>query len=84
MKRRYRNRFSGEDPAGFQRQVNARLPAELRGVIVRRAHFAGITAGGYLASIALSWLEQGAPPVTDYEARLLATARSTASLKDQS
>lgn len=66
---------------GLQRQVNARLPRELYEHIIKRAKVAGTTPGGYMAGIGLLWLKEGAPPVSDYEARFLAQAVSSAARK---
>jgi hypothetical protein len=56
---------------GFKRQINARLPEALHEFIGTRAQQIDETEGGYLATIARWWLEQGAPPVNAYEARIL-------------
>lgn len=56
---------------GYKRQINARLPETLHKFIATRAREIDETEGGYLATIARWWLEQGAPPVNAYEARML-------------
>lgn len=53
------------------RQVNARLPEKLREYVTLRAKECELPVGAYLSQIALWWFEQGAPPVHEYEARLL-------------
>lgn len=63
---------SSNEGMGFKRQINARLPDKLHKHISDRASELDETEGGYLAAIAHWWLAQGAPPVNDYEARILA------------
>jgi hypothetical protein len=76
MERIQRVIFSGEG-MGYKRQINARLPETLHKVIATRALEIDETEGGYLATIAYWWLEQGAPPVNAYEARVLANLNLT-------
>lgn len=57
---------------GQKKQINARVPDNLYGIIVERANLIEETQGGYLSLIAQWWYAQGHPPVNEYEARLLA------------
>jgi hypothetical protein len=61
-----------KDGMGAKRQINARLPDKLHKLISDRARDVDETEGGYLATIVQWWQAKGAPPVNDYEARLLA------------
>jgi hypothetical protein len=56
---------------GQKKQINARVPDSLHGLIVERANLIEETQGGYLGLIAQWWYAQGHPPVSEYEARLL-------------
>jgi hypothetical protein len=56
---------------GQKKQINARVPDNLHGLILERATLIEETQGGYLALIAQWWFAQGHPPVNEYEARLL-------------
>jgi hypothetical protein len=56
---------------GQKKQINARVPDNLHGLILERAKLIEETQGGYLGLIAQWWFAQGHPPVNDYEARLL-------------
>jgi len=56
---------------GQKKQINARVPDNLYGLIAERAHLIEETQGGYLGLIAQWWFAQGHPPVNEYEARLL-------------
>jgi hypothetical protein len=56
---------------GQKKQINARVPDNLHGLIVERANLIEETQGGYLGLIAQWWFAQGHPPVNEYEARLL-------------
>ena len=57
---------------GQKKQINARVPDTLHEIIRERASLIEETHGGYLGLIAQWWFAQGHPPVTEYEARLLA------------
>lgn len=57
---------------GQKKQINARVPDNLHGIILERANLIEETQGGYLSLIAQWWFAQGHPPVNEYEARLLA------------
>jgi hypothetical protein len=57
---------------GQKKQINARVPDNLHEVITERAKLIEETHGGYLSLIAQWWYAQGYPPVTEYEATLLA------------
>jgi hypothetical protein len=63
---------------GQKKQINARVPDNLHEVITERAKLIEETHGGYLSLIAQWWFAQGHPPVTDYEASLLAAKKSGA------
>jgi hypothetical protein len=56
---------------GQKKQINARVPDNLHGLILERANLIEETQGGYLGLIAQWWFAQGHPPVSEYEARLL-------------
>jgi hypothetical protein len=56
---------------GQKKQINARVPDNLHGIIRERATLIEETQGGYLSLIAQWWFAQGHPPVNEYEARLL-------------
>lgn len=56
---------------GQKKQINARVPDNLYGLIAERANLIEETQGGYLGLIAQWWFAQGHPPVNEYEARLL-------------
>jgi hypothetical protein len=56
---------------GQKKQINARVPDNLHGIILERARLLEETQGGYLGLIAQWWYAQGHPPVNEYEARLL-------------
>jgi hypothetical protein len=56
---------------GQKKQINARVPDNLHGLILERASLIEETQGGYLGLIAQLWFAQGHPPVNEYEARLL-------------
>jgi hypothetical protein len=56
---------------GQKKQINARVPDNLHGLILERANLIEETQGGYLGLIAQWWFAQGHPPVNEYEARLL-------------
>jgi hypothetical protein len=58
-----------------KRQLNARLTEAVSDLIRRRAELAEVPPAQYLAGIAACWFAQGAPPVNDYEARVLATRK---------
>jgi hypothetical protein len=45
------------------RQINAHLPSSLYDLIVSEARLVNETPSRYLAMIAQTWIEQGAPPV---------------------
>lgn len=56
---------------GQKKQINARVPDNLHGLILERANLIEETQGGYLGLIAQWWFAQGHPPVNEYEARML-------------
>ena len=60
---------------GQKKQINARVPDNLHGLILERANLIEETQGGYLGLIAQWWFAQGHPPVNEYEARLLSQKR---------
>ena len=62
---------------GQKKQINARVPDTLHEIISERANLIEETHGGYLGLIAQWWFAQGHPPVTEYEARLLAQKKQT-------
>jgi hypothetical protein len=63
---------------GQKKQINARVPDALHDVITQRAQMLEETHGGYLSLIAQWWFAQGHPPVTEYEARLIALKKQSA------
>jgi hypothetical protein len=66
---------------GQKKQINARVPDNLHGLILERANLIEETQGGYLGLIAQWWFAQGHPPVNEYEARLLSQKKPRESAK---
>lgn len=75
MNQRTRQSRSQRNSA-ISRQVTARIPLKLHGYLGRRAQLLDETPGSYLGMILRAWFTEGAPPVNDYEARMLAEAGS--------
>ena len=85
----YRSKFAGAFSRiplflrrmGQKKQINARVPDNLHGLILERANLIEETQGGYLGLIAQWWFAQGHPPVNEYEARLLSQKKPRESAK---